>query len=173
MPLREIENTQQVVRRGPRALKASRARSRRPDSKKRAPPPGWRPRPLKRASGRQGAPLALAHIRVLGVELHPGDRMYIRRKLGMKLGKFASSIERVSVRVEDVNGPRGGIDQVCRIKVVLTGLPSVVFHGQDASLEAAIDGALAGTERAVRRTVQRRRMKPIRGRSGRQPASTG
>jgi hypothetical protein len=85
----------------------------------------------------------------------------------MKLGKFATSIGRISVRVEDVNGPRGGIDQVCRIKVLLIGLPPVVFQGRDASLVAAIDGALTGSERAVRRSVQRRRMKPIRRRIGR------
>jgi putative sigma-54 modulation protein len=106
-----------------------------------------------------------AHIRLLGIDLHPDDRAYVRRKLGMKLGKFATSIERVSVRVEDVNGPRGGVDQVCRIKVVLIGLPTLVFQARNDSLEAAIDGAVAGTERAVRRSVQRRRMTPIRGRA--------
>jgi putative sigma-54 modulation protein len=66
------------------------------------------------------------------------------------------------VRTKDVNGPRGGTDRVCRIKVVLSGLPSVVFESRDSSLAAAVDGALAGVERAVRRTLRRRRMKPLR-----------
>ena len=108
-----------------------------------------------------------AQVRVLGVELGERERSYLRRRLGRKLGKFATSIERVSVRVDDVNGPRGGIDQSCRIYVVLIGLPPVVIERRDASLEAAIDGALTGAERAVRRRVQRRRMKPIRGRNNR------
>jgi hypothetical protein len=104
------------------------------------------------------------------VELEADDRTYVRRKLGMKLGKFASSIERVTVRVEDVNGPRGGVDHECRIKVVLSKLPSVVFVERDASLAAAIDRALAGSERAVRRAVRRERMKGLKGarRTGRQ-----
>ena len=80
----------------------------------------------------------------------------------MKLGKFARSIERISVRVKDLNGPRGGIDHVCRIKVVLSGLPSVVYEAKAESLDAAIGSALAGTERAVRRSLKRRRMKPIK-----------
>ena len=91
----------------------------------------------------------------------------------MKLSKCAPSIERVSVRVGDVNGPRGGVDQVCRINVVLIGLPPVVVEERDASLEAAIDGAITRTERAVRRSVQRRRMKPIRCRHTRRPSGSG
>lgn len=102
------------------------------------------------------------YIRATAGELSRDDRQYIRRKLAARLGKFARSVERVSVRMEDVNGPRGGVDQSCRIKVVLRGLPSVVFESRDAALKAAIDKALSGVERAVRRAVQRRRMKPIR-----------
>jgi len=103
-----------------------------------------------------------AHIRAAHGKLGSSHRDYIRRKLGTKLGKFSSSIERVSVRVEDVNGPRGGVDQLCRIKVVLRALPSVVFESRDASLNAAVDAALSGVERTVRRTLVRRRMKPLR-----------
>jgi ribosome-associated translation inhibitor RaiA len=110
---------------------------------------------------------------VLGVELDEDERSHLRRRLAVKLGKFATSIERVRVRVADVNGPRGGVDQVCRINVVLIGLSPVVVEERDASLEAAIDGALTGTERAVRRSVQRRRMKPIRGRHNRRSSGSG
>ena len=84
----------------------------------------------------------------------------------MKLGKFASSIERVGVRVEDVNGPRGGVDHACRVKVVLSELPSVTYVAQDASTAPAIDRALTGSERAVRRALDRRRMKSVKGRRG-------
>jgi ribosome-associated translation inhibitor RaiA len=108
---------------------------------------------------------------VAGVQLNQDDRAYIRQRLGLKLGKYADSIERVTVRVKDVNGPRGGIDQVCRIKIVLAGLPSVLFESRAVSVEAAINDALTGVERAVRRSVQRRRVKPIRRRSDEAPFS--
>jgi hypothetical protein len=128
----------------------------------RAPLPGWVPRALKRQSGRTAAPSVPAHIRVLGTDLTKDQRISLRQKLGVKLGKFSNSIERVSIRVKDVNGPRGGIYQVCQIKVVLSGLPSVVFEAQDASLNTAIGKALAGAERGVRQSLQRRRMEPIK-----------
>jgi hypothetical protein len=102
------------------------------------------------------------HLRVVGVELDQEERARLRRRLAVKLAKCAPSIERVSIRLADANGPRGGLDQVCRINVVLVGLPMVVVEGRAAALAAAIDAAIVGAERAVRRSVQRRRMKPIR-----------
>lgn len=141
----------------PRASKpAGRARPRQAESELREPFASFLPKPLKRSPATPPQ-LVPAHIRSAEGELSADDREYIRRKLGRRLGKFAGSIERVSVRTQDVNGPRGGVDQKCRIKVVLSGLPSIVFEERDASLNAAVDGALAGVERAVRRTVGRRR----------------
>ncbi len=121
---------------------AARARPRKPDSARRAPMP--------------------AYIRAEQGDLGRLERDYIRRKLGTRLGKFSRSILRISVRTDDVNGPRGGVDRLCRIKVVLRGLPTQVFESRAASLDAAVDGALAGIERTVRRTLQRRRKQPLK-----------
>lgn len=120
------------------------------------------PRPIKRGAGRTEAAQTPAHIYASGSFLDRSDRDYLRRKLGRKLGKFARAIERTSVRVEDVNGPRGGIDHRCRIKIVLSGLPSVVVEAQHHTLQAAMDGALDRVERAVRRALVRRRLKPLK-----------
>ena len=125
-------------------------------AKKRAPFAKRIPRPAKRALDRHAASDIPAHIRAVDAPIDATDRAYVRRKLGMKLGKFARAIERTSVRIRDVNGPRGGVDKVCAIKVVLAGLPSVVVEEQHASLQAAMDRALQRTERAVRRSVERR-----------------
>lgn len=130
------------------------------------------PRALKRSGGQTQAPQVPAHIRLVGVNLDEGQRADIRKRLGVKLGKYATAIERVSVRVEDVNGPRGGVDKICRIKVVLSALASVVFASQASSLTDAVNGALAGTERSVRRSVGRRAGKAGKpGASGSAPSS--
>ena len=123
--------------------------------------PAFVPRPAKRSSDRQSPFRVTAHVREKGVELDEDAREYIRRKLGAKLDKFAPSVERVSVRVFDVNGPRGGIDQRCLVKVVLSGLPSVVVERRDVSSDAAIDRAIRAAEHAVRCRVGKRRMKPL------------
>ena len=138
-----------------------RARRRKSESVKRSPFAKGLPKTAKR-SPRKEFPVIPAYIRSAEAELGSHDREYIRRKLGTRLGKFSSSIERVSVRTQDVNGPRSGVDRRCRIKVVLSRLPSVVFESREATVSAAIDVALAGVQRAVRRAVQRRRAKPLK-----------
>jgi len=128
----------------------------------RAALPAQIPRLAKRRAGRSAGDGRSADVRTTGVPISPRDRVYIRRRLGMKLRKFSSSIERVTVRVEDVNGPRGGVDKVCKAKVVLAGLPSVVVERKEHDIRAAVDGALDATERAVRRVLDRRRSRPRR-----------
>lgn len=163
-PLRPAPGTGQV--RGGKALRGpgGPGRARRPAARDkaahRAPLPAAVPRFAKRAAGRASAPPA--HVRVVGAALDQADRDAIARKLGMRLGKFSSSIERVSVRLTDVNGPKGGVDHRCAIKVVLNGLPSVVVERTDSILPRAIDAAIGATGQAVQRTVQRRRLKPLR-----------
>jgi ribosome-associated translation inhibitor RaiA len=102
------------------------------------------------------------HIRAAQERFGSDASRYVRKKLSTKLSKFGDYIERVSVRVQDVNGPRGGVDQLCRIKVVMRGQPSVIFESRDSSMNAALDVALAGVQRAVSRTAERRRMKSSR-----------
>jgi hypothetical protein len=137
---------------------------------RRAVLPPWVSRPLKRSGGR-ASPVP-AHVRVTGVALSNDQRTDITRRLGMRLGKFAWSIERVTVRARDANGPRGGVDKECAVKVVLSGLPSVVVKRRHAMLQVAIDEALHAVEQAVRRSVGRRRMKPLHGLSQRQAAQS-
>ena len=126
-------------------------------AKRRAAMPAQVPRAVKRRAGRTVAEQTPAFIRAVGTPMSALDRDYLRQKLAARLAKFAPSIERVSVRIEDVNGPRGGVDKRCRVKVVLSGLPSVAIEEQHATLRGAMDGALARVTRAVRQALQRRR----------------
>jgi len=156
MPLRELTSSRQSrLPTRPLSTKASTKASTRASTRASARAKA------KRGRAADAEPIPV-HIRAAEVDLTADDRKFIRRKLGRRLGAFSGSIERVSVRIEDPNGPRGGVDRVCRIKVVLAGLPTVVVEKRAAALNGAVDGALTGAAKAVRRSVQRRRMKPLR-----------
>jgi len=115
-----------------RATGPRRGRRPRRTAAQRSPLPASLPRAVKLTRDRTHAVPPPAHVRVIGAKLTHDDRERISRKLGMKFGKFASSIERITVRLSDANGPKGGRDQICQIKVVLSGLPSVIVEERDA-----------------------------------------
>jgi ribosome-associated translation inhibitor RaiA len=138
------------------------------DSKRarRAPFAAKIPRPEKAGAGRTPTDRTPLNVRTTGLSLDEDTRIYARRRLGFKLGKFAPRIERVSVRFADVNGPRGGVDTVCRVKVVLSGLDSVLYETRAGDMRSAVDGASDGVARAVRRALEHRRDAKRRSRPG-------
>lgn len=75
----------------------------------------------------------------------------IRGKLARRIGHAAPLIERGTVRFDDINGPRGGIDVVCRIKLVLSGRPSVQAQERASKAEPAFDLASHKVQRALER----------------------
>lgn len=99
----------------------------------------------------------------MAITIHVRSRMkvptvvedYASRTIASKLDKFASHARRATVRFEDVNGPRGGKDTVCRIKVMLDEMEPVVFEQRAHVAREAFDLAADGVERAVRRAVER------------------
>lgn len=123
--------------------------------------PASLPREVKLTRDRTDGVPPPAHVRVLGAQIDDEQRQDIARKLGMKLGKFAASIERITVRLSDANGPKGGRDQISQIKVVLSGLPSVVVEERDSAFQRALDRAMNSAKLAVSRSLGRRRLKPL------------
>ena len=101
-------------------------------------------------------------VRARGVDVGDELRDYIHTRAGFKLGKFAPSIERTSVRFEDISGPKGAPARRCAIKVVLTRQESVVVEVVEHEERAAFDRAIDSVERAVRRTLDRVKTKARR-----------
>lgn len=83
-------------------------------------------------------------------------REFIARRLHFALGRFAPRVERVTARVADVNGPRGGTDKRCRMEVKLRGLGSVSSEAHAADVEEAAAFAAERLARGVARALERR-----------------
>jgi putative sigma-54 modulation protein len=82
---------------------------------------------------------------------------HARRRLRFGLTRHSYRIHRVVVRLGDQNGPRGGEDKVCRIRVYLLNAPVAVIVDVGADLYAVIDRAADRAGRAVVKHLDRSR----------------
>jgi hypothetical protein len=108
----------------------------------------------KRSLGRTPLSATPLHVRAIGTELDPSTRSWIEDRAARRLAKYSVHIERLSFRFEDVNGPRGGRDSLCRGKAVLSGLPSTIVQKRAHTARQAFDltsrQLARGVEKAVR-----------------------
>src|SRR5690348_8295609 len=89
-----------------------------------------------------------------GVDLSGDLKDYIRRRVHFSLGRFAARIRSLSIRVADVNGPRGGVDKCCDIRVDVGLRQPVIVRERQANLHVAVAFAMERAERAVERKLK-------------------
>jgi hypothetical protein len=90
------------------------------------------------------------------IPLAPGFADRIRTQLANRVGHEAHAIERATVRFEDANGPKGGVDTVCRIKLVVTDRPTVLVEKRATSAGRAFADAARAVGVAMARTEDKR-----------------
>jgi ribosomal subunit interface protein len=94
-------------------------------------------------------------IQARGFKLTEGLREYVERRLSFVFASTRRSVRRISVRLSDENGPRGGDDMRCRMQVSLAAASSVVIEDTETNLYVAIDRAADRIGRAVARRIER------------------
>jgi ribosomal subunit interface protein len=95
-------------------------------------------------------------------------RSHAERRLRFALTCCDDHIQRIVMRLSDINGPRGGEDKRCHLRVVLACLPDVVIEDIEADLYVAIDRAADRAGRTLVRKLDRRQSLL---RQGRPPSS--
>ena len=91
-------------------------------------------------------------IRARDFSLTEALQSHAERRLHFALSSFDEHVQRVVMRLSDINGPRGGADKRCQLQVILNGMPDIIIEDTEADLYVAIRRA---TDRA-RRTLARR-----------------
>jgi hypothetical protein len=85
----------------------------------------------------------------------------VRTQLARRIGP-TSGVQRATVRFEDVNGPKGGLDTVCRIKLVITGRPSVLVEKRATSEPLAFADAVQSVGTSLMRDTKKQKMQATR-----------
>ena len=81
-------------------------------------------------------------------------KAYCEKRLRSALGRFTDQIERVVVSLSDINGPRGGEDKKCVVRVQLRAQNLLVVSALSESMHAALDLAAARVNRSVGRRLE-------------------
>lgn len=90
------------------------------------------------------------------MEIDEATRDDVSRRLGRKAGMFAPYLERLDVHFEEVDGPDGGIDVLCRMDAALSGFANVLVEERAASPALALRRAADVLGRTLHRALDKR-----------------
>ena len=100
-------------------------------------------------------------MRITGNNLSVSEalRSYTERSLRAALAGVVRRLEEIEVRLSDVNGPRGGNDKLCGIRVVLRRAGIVFVRASGGDMYSTVDKAAARLRSALGRRLGRHRSK--------------
>ena len=78
---------------------------------------------------------------------------HTERRLRFALKHAAERVQHVTVRLADINGPRGGVDKKCSVHIVMRGIPDIVTEDSESDMYIAINRAIDRGGRTVLRRM--------------------
>lgn len=84
------------------------------------------------------------------------DQEMLKNILAGQLERFQHRVKQVQLYIEDVNGPRGGLDKHCRCVVHLRRTAPIVIRDCDESIHAMIHRVADRASHALGRHLEKR-----------------
>ncbi len=81
---------------------------------------------------------------------------FVQRRIGLALRRYRELIRAVEVRLQDVNGPRRGVDVDCLLAVHLQGMRPLYVRQSAIDPRSAVTQAAHRMDRVVARSLSRR-----------------
>lgn len=94
------------------------------------------------------------------VEITDSIRGHIESAFDAALGQHERWIMEITVRLEDVNGPKGGVDKRCLAEIHVKPSGTVVLEEKQEDLYAAINVVADRAKQVVGRKIAKTREKP-------------
>ncbi|WP_153109122.1 HPF/RaiA family ribosome-associated protein [Propionivibrio limicola] len=96
-------------------------------------------------------------IKTSGIDLTDGLREHAERRLTFALDRARHDVSSVTVRLSDINGPKGGNDKRCQIQIPLPHHRDVLIEDTASDLYVAIDRAIGRIGNTLGRRLSRQR----------------
>lgn len=99
----------------------------------------------------------LLNIRTQGFELTDAIKRYVDNHVRFGITRYSQRVSRVDVTLLDINGPKGGEDKRCRIKLKLDGMKPIIVQETSPDLYKAIGNCASRLKRTSDRHIDRQR----------------
>lgn len=94
-------------------------------------------------------------IQARDIRLTRSIHQFIQRRIHFAFARFHQHIQRISVRLSDINGPKGGRDKRCQFLIEIPNKRDIFVKAQAHRVEAAIAKAAARSSLALSRELAR------------------
>ncbi len=95
------------------------------------------------------------NVSARGLGIDPNTDSFVRRQIRAALQHFEEQVVSVDAFLEDVNGPKGGIDKRVLVRVRLRNRQVIATEIARARLRAAVVVSVRMAKRAVRRSLKK------------------
>jgi ribosomal subunit interface protein len=82
---------------------------------------------------------------------------HVTARLEAAVDQHADRVGAVHVRLADINGPKGGVDQSCKVTVQLKPTGSIIVEETSEDMYSAVSLAADRVKQAVGREMERRK----------------
>ena len=96
-------------------------------------------------------------IQATNFRLKPKARSFLLKRLNYAFRRTSDFVQLISMRLSDVNGPRGGVDKSCLVRIRMPGQSDVVVENTETNLNLAVHSAIRRARRSVLRQMKKQR----------------
>lgn len=96
-------------------------------------------------------------VRIRDLDFAGDIREEVERSLDYAVDRHEGRIDRILVCLSDLNGPRGGVDKLCRMTAYVRGIRPILISEKGANLVAVIGRAGRRLGSRIRGNIERRR----------------
>ena len=94
-------------------------------------------------------------IKSRGFSLTQGLKEFIEDRMRLIFTRYGQHVSRIDITLLDINGPKGGEDKRCKIRLKLDGMPSIIIQETDTDMYEAINNCGSRLKRTVSRKLDK------------------
>ncbi len=97
-------------------------------------------------------------IRANGFLLNSSVKRYVNDRVSSIFSRFSGVIRKIEVYIADENGPKGGVDKTCVVKIKLDQVSEIVVKDVEADVYTVIQRALIRAKQSLAKHLQKSRV---------------